>query len=394
MNKNNSIAGNLTLLILMTGFSLFASNKKYVKNADQTLQSIYKLYGVENNLLLRETYPFNAQNKVTYLADSDQASTPNLYAYLWPYSGSLTATVCMYDATNNNKYRAMLDKKVIPGLELYCDSSRRPIAYASYIKTATADRFYDDNIWLGIDFTDMYMLSKNKKYLAKALVIWDFILSGNNNVLDGGIFWCEQKKESKHACSNAPASVYALKLFEATNDSAFFYKGLELYNWTIKHLQDTTDYLIYDNINRNGNIDKAKYSYNSGQMINAAALLFKLTGQMEYLQNAQKIAKSAYNRFFTDNKNVGEPDKILKKGDVWFTGVLLRGFIELYEIDKNNTYLKIFKQNLDYAWLHMRTKDGLFNSDWTGKTTDNSNWLLTQFAMVEMYARMSQIKIN
>ena len=100
MNKNNSIAGNLTLLILMTGFSLFASNKKYVKNADQTLQSIYKLYGVENNLLLRETYPFNAQNKVTYLADSDQASTPNLYTYLWPYSGSLTATVCMYDATN------------------------------------------------------------------------------------------------------------------------------------------------------------------------------------------------------------------------------------------------------------------------------------------------------
>lgn len=378
----------------MTGFSLFASDKRYVKNAALTLQSIYKLYGVENNLLLRETYPFNVQNKVTYLADSEQASSHNLYAYLWPYSGSLTATVSLYDATHKKKYRVMLDKKVIPGLELYCDSSRSPIAYASYIKTATADRFYDDNIWIGIDFTDMYMLSQNKDYLAKALVIWNFIQSGNTKDLGGGIYWCEQKKESKHACSNAPASVYALKLFEATNDSAFFYKGLELYNWTIKHLQDTTDYLIFDNINRNGNVDKAKYSYNSGQMINAAAQLYKLTGQTEYLKQAQQIAKSAYNRFFTENKNAEIPARILKRGDIWFTGVLLRGFIELYKEDRNDTYLKIFKQNLDYAWLHMRAENGLFNSDWTGKTTDSSKWLLSQFAMVEMYARMSQIKIN
>jgi hypothetical protein len=53
--------------------------------------------------------------------------------------------------------------------------------------------------------------------------------------------------------------------------------------------------------------------------------------------------------------------------------------------------MKAFQKNLDYAWEHMRDEKGLFNSDWSGKTKDNSKWLLTQFAMVEMYARITEL---
>ena len=48
--------------------------------------------------------------------------------------------------------------------------------------------------------------------------------------MGGGIYWCEQKKESKNTCSNAPGSVLALKLFKATNDSSYFEKGKKLYD--------------------------------------------------------------------------------------------------------------------------------------------------------------------
>lgn len=42
-----------------------------------------------------------------------------------------------------------------------------------------------------------------------------------------------------------------------------------------RKLQDTTDYLYFDHIELDGKIGKAKFAYNSGQMMLAAALLFQ-----------------------------------------------------------------------------------------------------------------------
>ena len=145
--------------------------------------------------------------------------------------------------------------------------------------------------------------------------------------------------------------------------------------------------------NLNGKVDKAKFAYNSGQMMQSASLLYQFTGQEKYLTDAQNIAKGCHNYFFQDyTPENGEPFKLLKKGDVWFIAVMLRGFIELYQADKNETYLDSFSKSLDYAWGHARDEKGLFNTDFSGKTQDNRRWLLTQAAMVEMYARLAAIK--
>ena len=209
--------------------------------------------------------------------------------------------------------------------------------------------------------------------------------------LGGGIYWCEQKKESKNTCSNAPASVFALKLFRATQDSSYLAQGKALYKWTQTHLQDTTDYLYFDNMALDGKIGYAKFAYNSGQMMQAAALLHQITGQPKYLTDAQNLAKACYNYFFCEyTPEVGQPFRLLKKGDVWFTAVMLRGFIELWKTDHNPEYLAAFHQSLDYAWNHARDEQGLFNTDFSGKTQDSRKWLLTQAAMVEMYARLAE----
>ena len=71
---------------------------------------------------------------------------------------------------------------------------------------------------------------------------------------------------------------------------------------------------------------------------------------------------------------------------------MLRGFIELYHLDNNKTYIDAFDKNLDYAWTHTRDNNGLFNTDWSGEKKDDKKWLLTQAAMVEMYARTGAIK--
>ena len=363
--------------------------------ARQTLDSLYLNYSVDNSSLLRENYPFDEQHTVTYLASEEQANIPNQFSYLWPYSGTFSAVNALFEATHDKKYKKLLDSRVLPGLEEYFDTQRVPNAYSSYIRTAPAsDRFYDDNVWLGIDFTDTYQMTQEQKYLDKAQLIWKFIESGTDSILGGGIYWCEQKKESKNTCSNAPGSVLALKLFKATNDSSYFEKGKKLYEWTQRNLQDSTDYLYFDNIRLDGKIGKAKFAYNSGQMMQSAALLYQLTKNPIYLKDAQNIAKECFNYFFTDFTPATNEEafRMLKKGDIWFTAVMLRGFIELYRIDKDKTYINAFNKSLSYAWDNARDENGLFNTDLSGKSKDERKWLLTQAAMVEMYARLATIQ--
>ena len=402
--KNMKQISILVYLICSCSFLSCTTNENQEKSkaetnvnherAQLTRDSLYKHYGVQGTNLLRENSPFDDKYTAGYLASEDQKNTANQYSYLWPYSGTFSAVNALFEISGDKKYQGILDAQVLNGLEEYFDQKRKPDGYASYINSAPeSDRFYDDNVWLGIDFTDTYMITKDDKYLQKAKLIWDFVASGIDDKLGGGIYWCEQKKESKNTCSNAPGSVFALKLFEATKDSTYFHLGKTLYEWTKQNLQDSEDNLYFDNVNLKGEIGRAKYPYNSGQMIQSAALLYKLTKDESYLTDAQNIAKSGYNYFFRDfTTDNGEQFKLLKRNDVWFIAVMLRGYIELYHQDNNKTYLDAFQKNLDYAWTHTRDENGLFSVDWSGKEKDNKKWLLTQAAMVEMYGRMATVK--
>lgn len=372
-----------------------AADDIYALRAAETLDSVYARYGADSTCLLRENYPFAEDYEATYLAS--ETSDRNAYSYLWPFSGTLSAISALYEATGDSVYIDLWDNRAVPGLEHYFDTCRKPPAYASYINTASpSDRFYDDNVWLGIDFTDMYNATGKKAYLDRAESIWKFIESGTDDVLDGGIYWCEQKKNGKNTCSNAPGAVYALKLFNATADSTYLEKGKSLYDWTVTHLQDPEDKLYFDNINLSGEIGKAKFAYNSGQMLQAAALLHKITGDSIFLTQAQEIASAAHKRFFNSKATDDEGEfNLLMRGDIWFTAVMMRGFAELYSIDGNPEYMEDFRRNLDYAWTHMRdSSSGLFNTDWSGDKTDETKWLLTQAAMSEMYARIASYNKN
>ena len=383
----------LAFLLFFSGKS-FAGNDNYTRAAD-TFKAIEKLYGVEDVPLFRETYPFDNHLKVSYLSNQEQAEQQKLYSYLWPFSGSLSAVTALLEVKPKSDFRKVLTKTVRPGLEMYLDTQRTPTAYASYINTApVSDRFYDDNIWIGLDFTDLYLLTGKKEYLSQAKMVWRFIESGTDDKLGYGIYWCEQKKNGKNTCSNAPGSVYASKLFLATGDSSYLQAGIRLYEWTKENLQDPADGLYFDNKSLNGEIGRAKFAYNSGQMMQAAALLYQITKQKSYLEDAQNIAEACHKHFFTHFTSPdGQTFQLLKKGNIWFTAVMLRGFIELYQIDHNKTYLTDFQKSLDYAWHHARDERGLFQTDWSGTDKNEKKWLLTQAAFIEMYGRLGGIDL-
>jgi len=385
-------------LVVLAGFLVFSGFQgKAAENdlirAKATLQQIFSLYGAGHHHLLNETYPYKQDNKASYLA-GDDTLTGRRVAYLWPTSGVFSGVNALLKTTGDKQYRQLLETDVLPGLEQYYDSVRKPACYQSYIVSAgKSDRFYDDNVWLSLDFCESYMLTKKPEYLKKSIETWQFVLSGWDEQLDGGIYWCEQKKQSKNTCSNAPASVLAFKLFEATKDSTYFNWGIRIYNWTKANLQDSTDYLYFDNKNLSGKIGRAKYTYNSGQMLQAAAMIYKLTGKKTYLEDAQNIARSSMN-YFTDDFTTAEGKKIrlFKNTGNWFNAILFRGYTELYRLDGNAEYLGIFRDNMDQLWNHIRDKNGLFSKDWKGQKDDPYKWLLDQASLVEIWGTLAEMK--
>ncbi|WP_390567756.1 MULTISPECIES: glycoside hydrolase family 76 protein [unclassified Alistipes] len=375
--------------VLASGSATAQRRGEYALRAAATLDSLYACYSVPGTKLLRENYPDDASYKATYLAGE---SAGNPFSYLWPFSGTLSAVVALVETVGWEAYGPLLDTVVLPGLREYADDRRRPFAYASYIASApVSDRFYDDNIWLGIDFTDLYAATRQQRFLDEAERIWLFIASGTDDRLGGGIYWCEQKKESKNTCSNAPGAVFALKLYLATGREHYLEQGRALYEWTRRKLLDSSDNLYFDHISLKGPLNKTKYSYNSGQMIQAGALLYRITGRKRYLSEAQATAAACLTHFFRPvRKPGGGSVRILRRDKIWFDAVMLRGFIELYREDGRDVGLNAFRETLDHAWSHARDTRGLL-ADWSGRGREGRKWLLSQAALAEMLARMASV---
>ncbi|MBP9480969.1 MAG: glycoside hydrolase family 88 protein [Parabacteroides sp.] len=369
------------------------NNQKEVTDlamADSLLTNVLSLYHVEKYDLLSETYPINPETQVTYLAEGSEQKKGQEVSFLWPYSGMLSGCVSLYKTTGDTKYRDILEKQILPGLELYWDNIREPFCYQSYpMFNGKSDRFYDDNDWLAIDFCDYYALTKEPKYLEKAEALHAYIYSGWSEELGGGIFWCEQQRVSKNTCSNAPATVLCMKLYELTKKPEYLEWAKKTYAWTKENLCDTTDYVYWDNIALNGKIATQKYTYNSGQMIQAGVLLYKETGDESYLADAQRTAKGSFDHF-TSMQNLPNGKAIrFYTSSPWFNVIMFRGLKALYEVDGNALYVNTMADNARYAWKNTRDENGLLGDDWSGLKNKKHKWLLDNACMLELFSEMS-----
>ncbi|MGS2741642.1 glycoside hydrolase family 76 protein [Sinomicrobium sp. M5D2P17] len=274
-----------------------------------------------------------------------------------------------------------------------------PEAYAVYPGEGD-ERYYDDNIWVGTDMVNLYLLTNDMRYLERAELVWNFVQAGTDDIMGGGVYW-KEGLNSKHTCSTAPAAVLAARLYEATGEEYYLTSARAYYSWVKEVLQDPSDYLYWDNARLSDEndpdseilISTAKYSYNSGQPMQAAVLLYNITNETHYLEDAQNIAEAAHQKWFAPFRSdiLNESFNILEPGHVWFQGIMLRGYVELYNVDHNSEYIDDYKKTLLHAWLSdARNRDtNLINENFKGTTTQDKWEILHQGAIVEMLSQLA-----
>ena len=388
--KKASFCFLFTILPLLLSARQYGGNL-FFQRADSLLNTILTLYQVPKYGLLMETYPRNPKQQITYTANRDANLTQQEVSFLWPYSAMVSGCVSMYKISKADKYKELMDKQIKPGLDLFWDNTRKPACYQSYPTFAGKnDRYYDDNDWIALDCCDYYEATGKQEYLDKAIALHRYIYSGWSDELGGGIYWCEQKRTSKNTCSNAPATVLCLKLYKLTKDEKYLKQAEETYEWTKTNLRDPEDFVYWDNINLEGQIGYAKYTYNSGQMIQAGVLLYQITGKEAYLQDAQQTAKGAY-EYFCRLQQTPKGEMRFYPDSPWFNVILFRGLKALYQTDHNPTYIKAMIDNADFAWRWTRDSNGLFSNDWSGNKSNQFKSLLENACMIELFAEISEL---
>ncbi|PST81693.1 glycoside hydrolase [Pedobacter yulinensis] len=294
------------------------------------------------------------------------------YSFLWP--------LCALMDGANEVDALKTGKPYLPGvmkaIERYDAKDEAIPGYRSYLADAGRDsRFYDDNQWLGITAAENYLRTKDARYLELSKKIYRFMMSGYDELAGGGLYWQEDKKDTKNTCSNGPGVLVALKLFQMTGEKKYLDTAVSLYNWTKKHLQDT-DGLYFDNIKIPSlALDKKKYTYNTGTMLNSAVILYTITKEKAYLEEARRIAAAGKAFFYQDGK---------LPGHYWFNVVMLRGYLDLYKIDKNPAYIDFFKAEGERIWQEERDASGLIGRH-------KVKALIDQAAMLEFYARLARL---
>ena len=262
-------------------------------------------------------------------------------------------------------------------IQEYYDASPPAPGYASYImKFKGGDRFYDDNQWIGIACMDAYFMDKKKSYLQTGKVIYKYMMTGFDTVLNGGLYWQENKKTSKNTCANGPGIILALQLYKATKDRSYLDTAILLYNWVNEKLKAPNG-LYYDNFNvKTNKIGKAMFSYNTGTMLQSNVYLYEATKENKYLKEAVSIADSSLNYFYGTGKF---------RDSYWFNAVLLRGYQHLLQHKKDIKYIAAFKHCTDNALENNMNNLKLMGKD---KTLD----LVSQSGMLEILARLAWLE--
>lgn len=151
-----------------------------------------------------------------------------------------------------------------------------------------------------------------------------------------------------------------------------------------------------DDPNLPGDLEKNKYSYNSGQPLQAACLLYKITGEQKYLDEAYAIAESCHKKWFMPyrSKELNLTFNILAPGHAWFNTIMCRGFFELYSIDNDRKYIDDIEKSMIHAWSSScHQGNNLLNDDDLRGGTTKTGWeILHQGALVELYARLAVLE--
>ncbi len=223
--------------------------------------------------------------------------------------------------------------------------------------------FNDDIEWWIISASRAYLLTKDTAYSNAAQKNFDWLYATQwDMTLGGGIWWKNNEKAGKHACSNGPAAVSALNLYEITKDAAYLDKAKAIYKWERGALFNANSGSVADNMRASGSVGGGALFYNQGTFLGPAYRLFTITGDSAYYRDAIKAIDYVKNSM--SNRTTGILNNSGYTGDgATFLVIFIRNMMDVIRVGKQKTYLDWMVLNAESAWKNRRQSDNIMSSN-------------------------------
>jgi predicted alpha-1,6-mannanase (GH76 family) len=316
-----------------------------------------------------------------YFVQSNSGNTSYNY---WPQAHTLDVFTDAFIRTKNEVYKQRM-KSLLTGTKAANGNKYQ-------------NEYYDDMEWLALASLRGYEVTQDAEYLNVANTLWTDIKTGVNSNQGGGIAWRKTQLDYKNTPANAPAIIFAARLYKLNKNAADLTLAKELYAWMKSTLVDPATGIIWDGINgnRDGQISKNKFTYNQGVYIGAALELYRVTNDASYLADAVRNASATI--VDTDIS----PGGLLKsegQGDGGlFKGILVRYLTLLIQEPAitpaaKDSYVKFLKYNAQTLYTKGIGRPAMMVSpDWKTHPSGRTD-LTTQISGVTMMEAAATLKI-
>jgi hypothetical protein len=356
------VAGAAALSLALTGAVAGTANASPAHLATQAQRQV----DAQRALLTYQALQQNLYLRQYHLYQVDSPSSTNFYGTLWPFSNAFAATDYVAAVNGADRQVAAGITAREQGLTSYYDSDEtgpegqpQPPAYASEVEPplgAGAPTYFDDNAWVALDQLYAYGVTGDAADLRIAQNIFRFVTSGwdtdSSDPCPGGVFWEDVAGSPRNAVSNGPNAEVGLQLYQITGQASDLRWATMMYDWTRTCLENSSG-MYNDHINPDGTVNTALWSYNQGTMIGAGALLYKITGDQAYLQQAEQTAAASVSYYGTDNRLYSQPDV--------FNAIMFRNLFYLGQITGTQVYREMAASYAQTAWTQDRQPDGLIS---------------------------------
>jgi hypothetical protein len=269
------------------------------------------------------------------------------FAYVWPLSTQFRV---------QNSLARLDSATYVPMLRQFSDEARTRYwraaggGYRSGVSGGST-RFYDDNAHMAVALMEAYRLTADPIYLTRAAETYDFVISGEDTVGGGGIYFHEFDRSTKETISTLQGARAALMLYQATGEVPYLNDATRLYDWARTHTQQSDGLFLekyYLTGPKAGTAGDFTLVNAAGDAISVNLEFYASTGDAARLQEAQRIANRSLTRYF----NLGT-GAINDEG--FWAFELVDALADLHRVDNNPLWLERTADAME--WLHSNRRD-------------------------------------
>ncbi len=248
-------------------------------------------------------------------------------------------------------------------LEQYFDKAGHAYCAWKYFE-GNDDKFYDDNTWAAVACMEAYEITREARYRARAVEIFEGFVKGGWDAR-GGLRWgtkagVEDRKDRTVSATAAGAlsALLIAKYQDKATNRAWAKRAL---HWIDTKLSLPSG-LIQDGLKDDGTVMTTVWTYNTGVPIRAAVEYYRQTKDASYRKWAVRMGDASLDRSLSPmfDGAVKDLSKRYWWDGVYFVHYLVDGLRELGRLTGDGKYVREARREADYCKAYLRDKDGLY----------------------------------